>query len=389
MAVAGLGLPVGMVVSSRSAPLLLAVAAVLALAGVWRDGHVARLAATVRQAGSTPMGRALAATLLYFAVSLTWTQFAASGLFAFAELVASIAGAAVLAACWTLSPPRQLGRWFAAGLILGAGLTVADLATDMMFRQRLGARSRTFLLNRTVVSELIVFWPVAVLAFRQDRRLAALAGGLILLAIWYSESGAARLGLAVGAIAGFSAYFATRLTVVGLAAGALLLLVAAPWIGPILDRAMPAQVHVALQDMHSRDRVNIWRSFGAAVAERPAFGSGFNASARMAEDAVAARVQPPNRVLLGAGHPHNALLQVWVEGGAIGAALVAWLFVAVAGALLRLKSRPVAAAAAALAGCGIVIAAVSHGAWQGWWIASVGLSIVLVQQARNPEGDHG
>jgi O-antigen ligase len=97
----------------------------------------------------------------------------------------------------------------------------------------------------------------------------------------------------------------------------------------------------------------------------------------MAEDPVAQMVADPFRVLLGAGHPHNALLQIWVELGAAGAVLAATLLVLTTIWAWRLRGLA-AVIVAGLAGTVLSIAAVSHGAWQGWWIADVGAAIALI-----------
>jgi O-antigen ligase len=66
-------------------------------------------------------------------------------------------------------------------------------------------------------------------------------------------------------------------------------------------------------------------------------------------------------------HPHNAALQVWLELGAVGAALaaaLAWLL-----GVAAARATCPAAAAGALAS-GAVTAMLSFGAWQAWWIAA-------------------
>ncbi len=69
-------------------------------------------------------------------------------------------------------------------------------------------------------------------------------------------------------------------------------------------------------------------------------------------------------------HPHNAFLQLWVELGALGAALAAVLLTAWFGAIGRADRRlqPFLLAWTALVAA---IALVSHGAWQAWWVAAI------------------
>ncbi len=146
-------------------------------------------------------------------------------------------------------------------------------------------------------------------------------------------------------------------------------------IGRLADAALPPALHETLADSHSRDRVDIWQSFGEAIRARPLQGSGFGASAALRTHPVAAEVSAPRRVLLDVGHPHSAPVQVWTETGAIGALL---LLVAGLGCLWRLRGLGPHELAPRLAvfASAFCIACVGHGAWQGWWIAILAAAIV-------------
>jgi O-antigen ligase len=83
-------------------------------------------------------------------------------------------------------------------------------------------------------------------------------------------------------------------------------------------------------------------------------------------------------VFLEVGHPHDAAMQVWVELGVIGAALaVAVLLLALRGLAALPKAR-MTSALALMAGTAIV-ALIGHGAWQGWWAASIGAAVVWLR----------
>ena len=78
-------------------------------------------------------------------------------------------------------------------------------------------------------------------------------------------------------------------------------------------------------------------------------------------------------------HTHNAPLQWWLELGLPGAALMAglWLF---ALRLIAGQSAGRAARAIAIGGfaAAFVIACLSFGAWQAWWLATLGLAAALI-----------
>jgi O-antigen ligase len=79
--------------------------------------------------------------------------------------------------------------------------------------------------------------------------------------------------------------------------------------------------------------------------------------------------------MLAIGHPHSTPLQVWIELGAVGAflALVVLLLL-----LRNLGRQPhmIRSLSLALFAGAASVALVGHGAWQGWWAASLGAAVV-------------
>jgi O-antigen ligase len=74
-------------------------------------------------------------------------------------------------------------------------------------------------------------------------------------------------------------------------------------------------------------------------------------------------------------HPHNNAIQLWLElglpGALIGVALIAVLLRRLAAPDLEPGVRTVALAALAAA---LVIACLSYGLWQGWWLGALWLA---------------
>ncbi len=381
--IAGLVLPVAMVAANRSAPLVVALAAASAIGGVIAAGQApALLALRGRALRGAVAGLVILAALAF--VSILWAHNRPASLFSLGEALASAVPAILLALAWRIRQPARLGLMLACGLLLAALLAIADLSTGMVWRRMAGIRPDLYVVNRSVMTQVVLLFPMLLLLEGRARALGLLAALAVAVAVFRSESTSAQLGLIVGTLAYGAARIAPRLAVLATIGGAALLTVLAPWIGGIVHAVLPAGFHEAMARSHSDDRVNIWQSFGAAVMERPLLGSGFNASARMAEDPVVGQVAEPLRALLGAGHPHNAFLQVWVDLGLAGAVIVLMLMALTGRALLR-SSALVRPAATGLAATVLAIAAVSHGAWQGWWLASAGvaLAITLATGARH------
>jgi O-antigen ligase len=198
---------------------------------------------------------------------------------------------------------------------------------------------------------------------------------LVAAAVTLSDSGAAKLGLMVAALVFWIARRLPRPTLKLAAVAAVATVGLAPVLGGIADRLIPTSAHARLADNHSRDRVDNWLSFGAAVREQPLLGAGFGASPRMGEMTVATQVPAERRTLLAVGHPHNAALQVWTELGSVGAVLGLAVLLLVLRSQRDTPAKKLAqrlALFAAVAAVGLV----GHGAWQGWWSAAIGAAIV-------------
>jgi O-antigen ligase len=363
-------LPVVMVVANRSSPLILTLAAIAAAAALMVER---RLPAHARRAWKTPLAIAAAAFLAWALLSVAWSPFRMLSLHALGEFVLPVAATLVLA----LALPRRVplkGAGILAGGAAGVAciLLILDMASGQALRHLLGMRAVAFVQNRPALTLLVVAPALLVLLGASGRRwMAATLAALVAAAILRSESGAAKLGLLCGCAAFLLACLSRRGTFILVGAMLLAAFAVAPSVGDLAERLLPAQTYDRLARAHARDRVDLWRSFGAALREAPWKGTGIGTSARMAEVDAASRVEPEFRPLLAIGHPHNVPLQVWVELGAIGA----FLATAVAGlAWVRLATLPdpFAAPLIALIAAALAASMVGQGAWQGWWPAALG-----------------
>lgn len=374
---AGLALalaPLAMALASRSLPAVLAAALLLGAGSAWLSGAPGPMRRAWWTSARRGAALAFAGLLALLGLSAARAGFAGYGEAAFC---AALAAAAVLVL------PPVLPRWtmaaLAAGMIAALGLIAYELSTGLAARHALGLRPNSFIFNRPVVVCVLLLWPVGLALMGGPPRHRALGLALaatVVAVAGLSESGSATFGLAIGAAAAAFAFAAPRLAVrlamVATVAGFAL----APVAGAVADRLLPERVHQAYAESNTRARIEIWRDFGATIPFAPVLGHGFNITRAMADHPVAGQVPPERARLLGAGHPHNAVLQVWVELGAAGALAALAGCLAVLGVIGRTSRRGVALRLAAYATI-FSIAYVSHGAWQGWWIAAIGLVAVL------------
>jgi O-antigen ligase len=380
-------MPIGMAVAHRSSPAFLGLAAALAILATLSEGRLAEFARDARKTLSTALGITALSFLVWTVISVAWSEFPVTSLRALGEFWLSVAFAFVLAISLPARVTRSTFWLLAISCAFAALMMLVELHTGMSLRRALHVRANTFIFNRPMLTLMVLLPPVAAFLFESRRPggVAAIAlTGLAAFAIARSESGAAFLGLYVAIVIFVLAWLAPRLMAAVAAVAFIVTFAVAPFLGPIGDRLIPASVHERLADDHSRDRIDIWLSFGDAIRQDPVLGAGFGISPVMDRTSVAEKVVPEHRELLGVGHPHNAAIQVWAELGIVGVVLTLMIILQVLHAISR-QQRAVAGASLALLAGATAVALVGHGAWQGWWAASLGAAIVWLLALRRTE----
>jgi O-antigen ligase len=269
--------------------------------------------------------------------------------------------------------PRLAPSWtvtaIALGIIVAGAICILELGLDMPIRNALHLRAKAFEYNRPVLTLLVLFWPLFTVAVTSRRAaLCWLAVGVATAAIWSSHSGTAMLAQIASAIAILLAWRWPRpaLILAGLAVAATFAIIFA--FGDLAWRVLPDSAYQALAWTHAQDRVDIWRSFGAAMLTHPWLGTGFGTSVTLGDTTIASEVAEKLRRMLSVGHPHNGYLQIGVELGLAGC------LIALAASLMLLRSWRHLSGPHLFARFGLFTMAaatmlVGHGAWQAWWIA--------------------
>ena len=263
----------------------------------------------------------------------------------------------------------------AAGLALMAALLVVEALDGATLYQAIKAaihnRARPDLAARNVARAsyvaTVLFWP-SVLRL-QRAHVPILAVVLVLglgasLALFKLDAPILALILAALVFVGVQQF--GRGVIWALIGAVVIYFAAAPLVahavtGMFHPHELPGQI-----GKHSwAERLDIWRFVSGEVLQNPIKGWGLDASRAW-----------PNDIPL---HPHDAALQIWLELGALGAALAglfwAWLFTRIA-AMVE-GDRNMAAAAAATATAYLTIGALSFGVWQEWWLAVGAVAIVV------------
>jgi O-antigen ligase len=125
-------------------------------------------------------------------------------------------------------------------------------------------------------------------------------------------------------------------------------------------------------------RLDIWRAATTDISAHPLLGAGLGSFRALSQP------RPTAEGMFQALHPHSASLQIWFELGFVGVALGAASLIALtqAGASALRSDRPACAAATATLLSAGVIANVSYGLWEEWWIATLFIAGGMVAAMR-------
>jgi exopolysaccharide production protein ExoQ len=369
----GAVLPLMMVPASKSSPLFLGIAAVLAAVAAFHAGPNDRIRTIVAKTIRSPASSAAIMLILLMGLSCFWAHDRSASLNQFVQFVIPVICGVILALAFPTVAHKGRLKWWCLAAGLASLLVIIDLKTGFRLRQLTGGRTMDYSYNRSIVTLTLLVWPLLalVMARRQWLVLALLAP--VPVAVFMGESQTAVLGLLVGILVLPVAWFLPRLTNwLGLVT-VLTVLVISPFFGTLAKQMLGASFHKAMEAGHSDDRVQIWLSFEATAQKKLWLGNGFGSSLNLQNAAVAKEIAPERVTLLGASHPHNAFLQLWVELGLAGAALAALLFVFLFQAIGRVdpQLQPFILTWIAVV---CAIALVSHGAWQAWWVAAIAAS---------------
>jgi O-antigen ligase len=359
---------------------LMAVAGLLSLPGL-----------RLNRAAAPPL-LILVVLALWAAVSLTWSPAAIdpstlkgygdietlTGLKLFLQLATY--GAAVVALRGMSEPgARRAGRLLAWGMVILAVVTTIDSLAGATIYQKLHAVTGEAIrpdvalvkVSLSTYTLALLFWPVSLILSRRfkPRMILVLALGTIITSV-IGSSDACLVALAGGGAAWMLVRGLGRngaKVLVGLVATPFVVAPLAVLIG--VETGFVAWLHKLVPASWDA-RLNIWTFAADHIQQHPFRGWGLDAS----------RTFGPAIPL----HTHNAQLQLWLELGAIGAALAGVFFCWLAYGVVRIseRSRGEAAMAAGALVSYLVIGALSFGVWQEWWLGLGALTLVACGLAR-------
>jgi len=353
-------------------------------------------------------------------------------------LAAGFAMLSAASAIWSMTPGVSLKGALVLGLVLILGLLLASTA-----RRLQGASKHAFetgliaggVLGLAIIGIEVSFGdPLYSAALRLIGRppetaavlLRSINQGAAVTAIFLLPwavvvrrrfgSAWAGVGLAVGVgvLAACEADSQKVALVVGLAAALITLLggksalrgfsvlfvvgvLSAPWVVTMLPDPLQPNNSAAVLPGSSQHRLVIWQTTAGLIFKRPLLGSGFDTARAFygADKKVeyhfggeGANTKWANLFEPIPLHPHNGVLQVWLELGLVGALLFAGSLFFIMGRLAVIRNNFERSMLSGAFVTGLTIFSVSYGAWQGWWLGAIWLMIAFgVASVADPTDD--
>lgn len=204
----------------------------------------------------------------------------------------------------------------------------------------------------------------------------------VLLMFAASQTAFAAFLVWVAALTAGSAYpsFLRQVVIWGGAA----FIVAQPFLVLAIEWADPSR-SIDIEAASAGARLDIWIAVAHKSMEAPFFGHGLEATRSITDWAN------DFRYFIGSSvpHPHNGILQIWIEFGLTGAVVAALIWVGLVRSLDQYRKDD-QAALLAFASVLLVVVGISHGLWQSWWLlAAFGAVAVTLTQTNRHEPSRG
>ncbi len=382
------GLAIITPITAALAPLLIGVPGIAAATIILlhRFLHRTRLLPTP----SHPFALTALGLALWGCASALWSVNETQSLLAALRILAiSCVLIVLLSAALNIEPEdsHNVGKFLAFGMLLGVLVTLlrtgAITAITIWINQEEMAAHKLTALNRTASILAILVWPSVFCLTKSFGLLVAAAFlGITFVAILLLGPTAPSLALALGACGFFVAWLklrvATTLVCVSFVAS-IAVIPFFPQLSPWATQFLIANVTDNTAEIH---RFVIWQFAADHVLQRPFLGWGLDTArifpggdtelfVNTTTEGVA--VTAPAIPL----HTHNAALQIWLELGAVGLLLwgtLFWLTIRHLGTNTRLY----AAATIGTLSSALVVAHLCFGIWQGWWLATLGMTAMFM-----------
>jgi hypothetical protein len=245
----------------------------------------------------------------------------------------------------------------------------------------------TPVMNAGMAATTVFFFPWAMTIkdrFSQKVFILIILVGAILVLMTYAD--AVKLSFVVGLIVFLTALawprWINRIMCVAITIGFL----TAPLIPSLLPNPLVPSKNLEFFSPSSAHRILIWKNTVGHIKQNLILGSGLDTTRALYSAKDRILYDFPSTLSNGTAykvlyepiplHPHNAVLQIWLELGAVGALISLGLLLTILYSINRGRLHQTdQAAALGLFAATLSLACISFGIWQGWWLSSILLSI--------------
>jgi exopolysaccharide production protein ExoQ len=283
------------------------------------------------------------------------------------------------------------------GFFIGLSLALIDITTDFSINKILyivkqgGVLSianlneiemRGFVINNGVSILAMLLWPTLMILHSKKRNKLALLGFFTTVYIISKSSNfAAAFAVGLGTLSFVVAFLVPRIVYKIAAVGLTLLMLGIPFAMNALPDARTIGKDLPELSYSVYPRLVIWQYASNLIIERPLIGHGIRTSRGLnkADTKISFVYRENEKIHRGNTeaiplHPHNGLIQIWLELGAGGAVLGLILILCILWNISKsLAPQTGKALACAALACSICLISVSYGLWQSWWLASLWL----------------
>lgn len=322
---------------------------------------------TLRDYHFSPINYLVASIFIISMVSIAWTSAPIEALEKIAKLaiIAIVTGLSIAilskASAITLSSMR---RAVIVGLALGLSVLLLALVIDKMWGLAPldGSQAKA-------IAVLMIWFILAFPAMELKGRIICLA--MLSVAIFLSSGISDKIVFVAAALLGFSFYALRRIEVYQRYWVSFCILVFC-LLAPLLALGIG---HFNIFELASdlptslRSRLEIWEQAARRISEKPLTGWGFASARYIPNRGEISWIYPMEPMPIAHMHPHNTVLQIWLEIGALGAVL--W------GILFSAFSRRVSSVMDTTTGICLQVAVFTvflfnlslWGAWQSWFVS--------------------
>jgi O-antigen ligase len=287
----------------------------------------------------------------------------------------------------------KLAKFFPLAMLAAGLMIMLDLYGNGFFYLMLRGPSDEEInyshMNRSVIAFIFLLLPALWTLWRGGQCSARIrwgltallaAAGIIVLGATQSQSAQMAVAVALLFFIAFPYRCKAAWHVLGL--GLIALVCLSPWLAQGMFGLLAAHVEHTpwLSSGYAAPRMEIWDMVARRALEQPFFGHGLEATRDIAHFETQNLYNPMDHVL----HPHNFALQIWIEFGAMGVALVCAFFAVVLKAIFEqphIHQRWLLSLFMAL----IAVAATSYGLWQAWWLGLMMTLALLCAVMTRPE----